>query len=56
MSFLKAMLTRAAAGQVVHVVLALVRPEVKVNHILVTLVVFFVAAISGVGTEADEAS
>ena len=54
MAWLKGFFTRAAAGQVVHIVLTVVRPEVKVNHFLIALVVFFVAAVSGVGIgEAD---
>jgi hypothetical protein len=53
MSWLKATLTRTLAGQIVHVVLVVARPELKVNHFLVALSVFFVAAISGIGSEVD---
>jgi ABC-type uncharacterized transport system permease subunit len=53
MSWLKGTLTRAAAGQVVHVVLAVVRPELQVDHVLVGLAVFFAAAISGVGSDVE---
>lgn len=51
MNWLNGVLTRAAAGQVVHIALWVMRPEMKVNHFLVALVVFFTAAISGISHE-----
>jgi hypothetical protein len=48
MSWIKVVLTRVVVGEIVHVVVRVVAPSVKVDHFLVVLTVFLVATGFGV--------
>jgi hypothetical protein len=53
MSWVKVVLTRWCVGEVVHVVLKVVQPGLKVDHFLVVLIVFFVTTAFGVAPGSD---
>lgn len=57
MTWFKVALTRLAVGEIVHVTVKVANPDLKVDHLLVVLIVFFVTTAFGVrhgsGTTGD---
>jgi hypothetical protein len=48
MPWLKVVLTRLVAGEIVHIAVKVANPDAKVDHLLVVLIVFFVSSAFGV--------
>lgn len=48
MTWFKVALTRIAVGEIVHIAVKVANPEVRVDHLLVVLIVFFVTTAFGV--------
>lgn len=48
MSWTKVALTRLLIGEIVHLALKVLQPDVRANHLLVVISVFVVATIFGV--------